>query len=394
MKMKCGYCGVENSEATNFCTNCDKLLATPAPQRPLQKSDYATLALNKQNARFYAKRGFDLKAGIDILPTKPIQTASAATPTFPLPKPRTKPVEAMAAKSLPTKAVPDPHEGQAPPLSSATAKLERHQSRRISVSRSSRIALIGSVFVVCFATVLGMTWRPPMPSITTQPKPVAANPLPLLAANSAVTTPQQEATDKGTRATRENDAWAIGKIPPDNIDEAAPDVVSTPAPSRTAQSRQEATHSSTVAPNNSVATLTKRTNTLAAQKSSSAKKFAKKRIVNRVKKQSPDVGKRDRGEEIDRLKTQAFSETKKDRIDRVTTPASPPGVTRQFSPLSVKQKTFREKGATYVATRDAYRKCQRYANFFRRERCKWDLCSGKWGQHGCPAYDHVDSSIF
>ncbi|TCS39258.1 hypothetical protein EDC30_101213 [Paucimonas lemoignei] len=35
-----------------------------------------------------------------------------------------------------------------------------------------------------------------------------------------------------------------------------------------------------------------------------------------------------------------------------------------------------------------YARCESVKGLLRRERCKWDACSGKWGKQGCPAYQH------
>jgi hypothetical protein len=35
-----------------------------------------------------------------------------------------------------------------------------------------------------------------------------------------------------------------------------------------------------------------------------------------------------------------------------------------------------------------YARCERVRGLLRREKCKWDVCNGKWGKQGCPAYQH------
>lgn len=35
-----------------------------------------------------------------------------------------------------------------------------------------------------------------------------------------------------------------------------------------------------------------------------------------------------------------------------------------------------------------YARCTQQQGFFRRERCKWDVCGDKWGKQGCPSYKH------
>ncbi len=39
-------------------------------------------------------------------------------------------------------------------------------------------------------------------------------------------------------------------------------------------------------------------------------------------------------------------------------------------------------------TRTQYARCSQESGLFRRERCKWRVCDGKWGHDGCPAYKH------
>ncbi|QAU34433.1 hypothetical protein [Janthinobacterium sp. 17J80-10] len=35
-----------------------------------------------------------------------------------------------------------------------------------------------------------------------------------------------------------------------------------------------------------------------------------------------------------------------------------------------------------------YARCTQQQGFLRRERCKWEVCGGKWGKQGCPAYKY------
>jgi hypothetical protein len=257
--------------------------------------------------------------------------------------------------------------------------------------------LISSVFATAVATALGMAWWVQNQAVM-QPKPIVVNPqpaLPSLASNiSTAAATQTAASNEGTQAMRESEAWATKKRR-DNAAAVAPNVVAS-IPSTIAQIPEAP--SPTVAPSDSVpATRVKNSGAPAiasVPKRFSTQKLTKKRAFGHLKKPAPALDKKDRGEEIDRLKTQAFSETKKDRIDKATTPANPSEPTDQFSPLSTKQNSFREKRRTPIATRDAYGQCQRNANLFQREQCKWQVCSGKWGKHGCPSYDRVESSIF
>lgn len=40
-----------------------------------------------------------------------------------------------------------------------------------------------------------------------------------------------------------------------------------------------------------------------------------------------------------------------------------------------------------------YAQCLELPNFLRREQCKWQACSGKWGQDGCPSYTREGGDV-
>lgn len=41
-----------------------------------------------------------------------------------------------------------------------------------------------------------------------------------------------------------------------------------------------------------------------------------------------------------------------------------------------------------------YAQCLEFDSFLRREQCKWQACSGKWGQDGCPTYKKDDGEVY
>jgi len=43
--------------------------------------------------------------------------------------------------------------------------------------------------------------------------------------------------------------------------------------------------------------------------------------------------------------------------------------------------------ANTVAPQTRYGQCLELSSFLSRERCKWQVCNGKWGQEGCPSYE-------
>jgi hypothetical protein len=42
---------------------------------------------------------------------------------------------------------------------------------------------------------------------------------------------------------------------------------------------------------------------------------------------------------------------------------------------------------------DRYSQCLELSGFLQREQCKWQVCSGKWGQDGCPSYKKDNGEV-
>lgn len=45
------------------------------------------------------------------------------------------------------------------------------------------------------------------------------------------------------------------------------------------------------------------------------------------------------------------------------------------------------------AAQNRYAQCLELPGFLRREQCKWQACSDKWGQDGCPSYARDDGEV-
>jgi hypothetical protein len=105
-------------------------------------------------------------------------------------------------------------------------------------------------------------------------------------------------------------------------------------------------------------------------------------LARHQKKRVAPVVKQERSEEIERLRTQAFSETRKDRLERIN---GAKGAAKL--PIS-------SRAAQSVAnTRRAFAECDRSPNILRREQCRWRVCGGRWGRHGCPSYEDKQLSL-
>jgi hypothetical protein len=103
------------------------------------------------------------------------------------------------------------------------------------------------------------------------------------------------------------------------------------------------------------------------------------------------TSKKERIKEIDRVRTQAFSETSKDRVGerKSTAPDSAIG------PQSRGRSTLRtSKVAQSGVTSSQYARCERIDHIIRREKCKWDLCNNKWGKGACPSFKHERPFLF
>lgn len=111
-----------------------------------------------------------------------------------------------------------------------------------------------------------------------------------------------------------------------------------------------------------------------------------KKPAARTGKSSPKVAataKKQRLSEIDRVRSQAYSETSRDRVGNRKSTSSGSSV----GPQSERRGTYRtSKVAQNTVTRAEFARCLRIEHIIRREQCKWSLCNNKWGTGACPSY--------
>lgn len=92
--------------------------------------------------------------------------------------------------------------------------------------------------------------------------------------------------------------------------------------------------------------------------------------------------------EIERIRQQAAEELKK-KTDGGRS-------VKQHGDSSAHRSARRHEAPVVVdrsaRTRAMLASCERAGNFFLREKCKWRLCGGSWGEHGCPSYQTQASS--
>jgi hypothetical protein len=422
-EMACRYCGVENCDSAIACA-CDNGTGPgsgPASmsKKALPPTSYASLCnIIGIDAKFRAKCGLPLEAG--VLPTPPVPTASAATPVIGArPKPRRIPPDMPVVGSYPRVGIQQAAEKQQPerlpelpkaPVNKKTAvtlppdqsvsdQHDRHAavhsrwSSRAAAAHSPKpekrspltrrkhamrivtplqVGLVGSIFTASMAVVLGTAWWIDAPR-NTQAVAVTASPSPTPAVSPV------NGTEKGTEKTPDNVIPTIrvnetpvvaGVSPTITVVRATPGEAS--APLAVAQARQEIAVAAGRAPR---------------PKSATPKKIASAATTRRAGKRTAVASRKERTEEIDRLKTQAFSETRKDRLDRGKAAGKPSARAAQFDPQSAKPTSSKTKQlASTAGLRNQFMQCEHNGNFFSRERCKWRVCGGKWGRDGCPSY--------
>lgn len=83
----------------------------------------------------------------------------------------------------------------------------------------------------------------------------------------------------------------------------------------------------------------------------------------------------------------------KAKIARVTRRTTPAPIAR--APQKLPDPVVQASSASAVQLRPAspslgarYAQCTQQQGFLRREKCKWEVCGGKWGKQGCPSYKH------
>lgn len=90
--------------------------------------------------------------------------------------------------------------------------------------------------------------------------------------------------------------------------------------------------------------------------------------------------------EIERIRKQVDEELKKKSEH-----GRAPGDLRNGASLTNPREGARKVTAASQVSREALiratlARCERNTNLFRREFCRWQVCNGSWGRHGCPSY--------
>jgi hypothetical protein len=374
----------------------------PMRESAVDKIPYAARPYrNYSDTRFRAKLGFPLK--IDVLPTKPLQTASAVGPFLPTrPALRRKPLEIPLPASRRSAPDPQPSSSSALPPAPAQAKpltqpIERSNrslpetrlppvqpERKSRNLKPLRLGLYATLAAVGVATVLGtfLHYTDSGSAMLVQTAPIPTGPPPSEIAMAEVSPPTASSWRQSYQASLAGrtraDSHIKGISANDRLGstkQSWPFTVSEPqaasvaaAPVESAASRQATANTSTKAATNT----------------------PPHRDQDRLASQSTTLPRvKDRTVEMSRSKKQASSDTEK-------TSAAKAQASRESIPT-------KRKAARAVATRAPgngkrsiqkgslaaqFKQCRQKDRFLEREKCKWRLCAGNWGNDGCPAYNH------
>ncbi|WP_148415390.1 hypothetical protein [Noviherbaspirillum massiliense] len=89
--------------------------------------------------------------------------------------------------------------------------------------------------------------------------------------------------------------------------------------------------------------------------------------------------------EISRIRQQAADELKK-KSDGPNPAGAPASQTSRSQAGSIGKEANARTVSPQGSASVVLARCERASNIILREKCKWEICSGKWGKNGCPSY--------
>jgi hypothetical protein len=412
--MVCENCSEENCDSITTCGSCGSAITASMPQLTAPSNIYATgpVAINRK-ALFHAKCGFPLQA--DVLPTIPVQTASAVAPMMaPAQAPASVPArrrtlseisdliaDSQIGKETPDRApsieMPARSDRQEPWISrsepeATESRLPLSRRKRIKplmpITTPLQVGLVGSFITVSVAIVIGSVWSN---KFSNDVRIASANFFSLPMQSTFIANAPEFASSNSHIKSEDKAPLVVAGIQPERIDTAAapeqdpaPET-QTPAPDSFKPPEPKGADAVNVSENHLVAPAkTSRKNIAARLSSSSTIKTAKAGPSSRSGRQAAGIARKERLEEIDRLKSQAFAETRKDRLDNVRVSGRSYAPTAHFSQQSNKRSN----------TNKEFLQCSQHSNFIHREQCKWRVCGGKWGRNGCPSYQTTETASY
>ncbi|MDB5839864.1 MAG: hypothetical protein JWQ23_1816 [Herminiimonas sp.] len=373
--MTCEFCGMAKASSNEPCIFCGRSPAARTTDRQLPKdADYISHPrIIDPHPRFRSKPGFPVESG--VLPARPVPTDSAA---IPLASAQRRAGASAHEKPGMMPLTHNPATGKPAPGAPAAARmpvLRNKLARQLASAAGIVVAVTGLGFGTAW-WLNEMSYR----------ELVAARQAP-----AAMVAP-------APAAQMEKPGYVPPAAPPKQVLAAAAAAAAVPA---AGLAIADAERPETLAPRSALAALALENPPVAVAAPARAAPRAADapaavtastpeatpapmKNLKKPKKRYTELARKERTEEMERLQTQAFSETTRERIGAAPNRASP-----------LQRQSARQRPARVAqASRNALGQCQQLSNFFRREQCKWQVCDGRWGRNGCPAYARNDSAIF
>ena len=98
------------------------------------------------------------------------------------------------------------------------------------------------------------------------------------------------------------------------------------------------------------------------------------------KKTSPSATADKRDDDLDRLRSQAYSESSRDREQHLRPKPATPPAPAAVTPISTNSAENR------ISHKKELAQCEKLDGLFFQERCKWRICQDQWGNNGCPSF--------
>lgn len=373
----------------------------PMRESAMEKIPYAARPYrNYSNTRFRAKLGFPLKT--DVLPSKPLQTASAVGP-FPPTRPalRRKPIEIPVPASRRPAPDPQPSGSSALPPSPAQAKpltqpIERNDTalpearlppippgRKSRNLKTMRIGLFALLAATGVAMVLSNSSQytdsgNAIPAQTAAPSAPPPSDIAMAEASPPDTPSWRNSYQSSLAAGTRADGNIKGISANDRLGDAK-------------QSRPynvPGSHATSVAaaPVESAASRRASANTSAKSATHTPPQRNQDRLASRPTT-PPSV--KDRPVETSRSKKQTASDTDKTSAGNAQASRKSISTKRGAATAVAARAPGNGKHSIQKASLAAeFKQCRQKDRFLEREKCKWRLCAGNWGNDGCPAYSH------
>ena len=394
--MQCRYCGMDNPDSIRSCISCDKLLQRGSPWKRMEST-----GLSRASHRSHFARPADLgfvapdpvfRSSKFVKGSRLTGSASTVSIKAQASGPRASPIPEQRAAGeflhASQHAHSEPYLGdhRSGVANSSEEELQRQYAfyERFNVPPSrSRPSIVYVVVVFAIGAAVGMTgaWWGSQSS-----GDALENELPHALRNSRA--PVHSSVVKGIDPRElPYDGLSpipdeqVARVPSSGIDPEERPYAELSSSSRVAQQNKPSSDMQQALKSRAAPDERTTRNTPAAD--------GKKTVAAKVSQKHRSTSRRiAKDREIERIRQQAAEELKK-KTDKGRS-------VKQQADSSAHRSARRHDVPTVIdkstRTRAMLASCEHAENFFLREKCKWRLCGGSWGEHGCPSYKTQASS--